>query len=173
MILVNSAAIRAHIEELESVRRNLDRLDSFVTSLKNKAASKAARFDAVQLCGAWTGAAAREFEDELRRTRQQVDRASDGAAGSDPVMRATSDARPSIASCHSTSTPGPSTTARSAAALTDSLPCDEAPSNQLTQRLRISVPSSSATSSPRTASAIPTPPVWTWANPTDRSLRPR
>lgn len=88
MILVNSAAIRAHIEELESVRRNLDRLDSFVTSLKNKAASKAARFDAVQLCGAWTGAAAREFEDELRRTRQQVDRASEGATAASAVITA-------------------------------------------------------------------------------------
>ena len=85
-------------------------------------------------------------------------RANDGASGSDPAMRATNEARPSIASCQSISTPGPSTTERSMEALTDSFPTDEMPSNRLTQPFRINAPNRSATSAPAVSSAILAPP---------------
>lgn len=85
---MNSAALGARIEELRAIERNLDRLDSFLTSLRAKTQSKAERFGAVQLCGAWTGAAAREFEDELRRTQKAAESASGAIQGARAVIMA-------------------------------------------------------------------------------------
>lgn len=83
--------------------------------------------------------------------------ASDGAPGSVPSIRATRDARSSTGSYHSTSSPGPSTTLRRTAAFADSVPTDAPSTRLLTQRFRISTPSRSPTSLPRTGSVMTCP----------------
>ena len=83
--------------------------------------------------------------------------ASDGAPRSVPSMRATSDARPATGSYQSMSRPGPSIASRNTDAFADSVPTDTPSTKLLTQRLRISTPSRSAISRPRTDSATAAP----------------
>jgi len=85
---MSAVSIRAEIEELVAVQRNLERLESFLHTLRSIVQSRADRFSGVQLCGAWSGKAAREFEDELKRTQQKVAMAADRTSGAARVINA-------------------------------------------------------------------------------------
>ena len=87
---------------------------------------------------------------------------SDGASGSRPSIRATSELRPGVGSNRSIATPGPSTTCWRTSALRTSWPDSAVPS--LTQALRISVCNSStllpvSPSSWRSSITAPTVPL--------------
>ncbi len=73
------ASLEAELHELRMTITELDVMADWIRSVRKKVRSKADRFSAVSVSGAWGGAAAREFEAELKRAKTQVQDAADRA----------------------------------------------------------------------------------------------
>jgi hypothetical protein len=81
---VSVASLEAKLVELRACIRDMEKLDDWLDGLGRIVAAKADRFSGVSAKGSWTGDAADEFEQELKRSRTQVSetRAHAGQASS-------------------------------------------------------------------------------------------